>query len=70
MVQGVVDLAILKPDGAVLVDYKVSGAPEEVLKERYAVQTKTYRRALEESGIPVKEVYLLILNRNLLIKMG
>ena len=55
-----VDCFFTEVDGCVLVDYKTDRVDdEEELKERYLIQMKLYRDALERAlGIPVKEVYI------------
>ena len=60
LVNGMVDCFFTEVDGCVLVDYKTDRVDdEEELKERYLIQMKLYRDALERAlGIPVKEVYI------------
>ena len=48
LVQGVMDLVILG-EKTLLVDYKVSGADEKTLKERYSAQLELYAAALGEA---------------------
>ena len=72
MVQGVVDFFAFKENGRiVLIDYKYSKEQrQEVLVNRYKLQLKLYKNAIE-SGLNVKvdEIYLLNLRYNKLIKI-
>ena len=71
MVQGVVDFFAIKKDGkVVLVDYKYSNEKNsEKLKNRYKLQLKLYKNAIENGfSIKVDEIYLLNIKYNLLIK--
>ncbi len=62
LLQGVIDLLIVKDGEAVVVDYKYSGASESVLIERYKKQLSLYKKAVEEIlGIKKVRVYLLSL---------
>ncbi len=49
LIQGVIDLLIIKKNEAEIIDYKYSKAPASVLKERYAKQLDLYARAVEKS---------------------
>ncbi|MBP3431898.1 MAG: UvrD-helicase domain-containing protein [Clostridia bacterium] len=71
LVQGVVDLFVVKEDEIVLVDYKYSNSnSEEYLIEKYKNQLKLYKIALENSfKLPVKDIYLLSLRNNKLINV-
>ena len=69
MIQGVVDLFIVKNDEIVLVDYKFSNSNSPVyLVQKYKEQIKLYKIALENYfKKPVKQAYLLSLkNANLI----
>ena len=73
LVQGMIDAWFEEDDGLVIVDYKSDRVDketgEDVLRERYAVQLKYYRKALEQStGKPVKEcrIYSFSLGRDIL----
>ena len=71
MVQGVIDFfAIQKGGKAILVDYKYSNEKNsEKLKNRYKLQLKLYKNAIENGfSIKVDEIYLLNIKYNLLIK--
>ena len=71
MVQGVVDFFAIQKDGkVVLVDYKYSNEKNsEKLKNRYKLQLKLYKNAIENGfSIKVDEIYLLNIKYNLLIK--
>ncbi len=60
LVNGMIDCFFTEADGCVLVDYKTDRVSEEKeLIERYQIQLKLYREALERAlGMPVKEVYI------------
>ena len=50
LLQGVVDCALMEPDGITIVDFKTDRITEEELPravERYRVQVETYREAME-----------------------
>ena len=75
LVQGMIDAWFEEDDGLVIVDYKSDRVDketgEDVLRERYAVQLKYYRKALEQStGKPVKEcrIYSFSLGRDILVE--
>lgn len=71
MVQGVIDLFVVKENGsATLIDYKYSGERnDEKLKERYKNQLKMYKNAIKNGlFIDVDEIYLLNLKYNKIIK--
>ena len=54
LIQGIIDLLILDPGGAVLVDYKTSRGGEEYLKAAYSEQLRIYSEAVERiSGLKV-----------------
>ena len=71
MVQGVVDLFVVKDGKVILVDYKYSNSRNpEYLIETYKNQLKLYKIAIEKAfQIPVVEAYLLSLNSKNLIKV-
>ena len=73
MVQGIIDFFSIDEDGKViLIDYKYSGEKNnDILISRYKMQLKLYKNAIE-SGLlkEVKEIYLLNLRYNNLIKIG
>lgn len=62
LLQGVVDCALVEPDGITVVDFKTDRVTAETLaavKERYAVQVKTYGEALRRIyEMPIKAQYL------------
>lgn len=64
LVQGVVDVYLEEEDGLVLVDYKTDRVENgEELIERYRVQMKYYKKALEQAlGRKVKEIALYSLH--------
>ncbi|MGN1201496.1 MAG: UvrD-helicase domain-containing protein [Candidatus Caccovivens sp.] len=71
LLQGVIDLFAIFDDGIVLIDYKYSNSKsEQYLIDKYLSQLKFYKLALESGyDIKVKEVYLLSLKYNNLIKI-
>lgn len=71
LVQGVVDLFVVKEDEIVLVDYKYSNSnSEEYLVKKYKNQLKLYKKAIEKSfKLPINDVYLLSIKNNNLIKI-
>lgn len=69
LVQGVMDLVILG-EKTVLVDYKVSGADEKTLKERYSAQLELYAAALgEATGKYPDKKLIVVLNRALVLEI-
>lgn len=70
LVQGIVDLFVIKNGQICLVDYKFSNAGKEYLIRKYFNQLKLYKIALENAlKMPVKNVFLLSLKENNLIKI-
>lgn len=71
MVQGVVDLVLIKNNVATLIDFKTNRTKDEdSLKEKYALQIKLYTYALENAkNIKVENKYLYSFYLNKLIKM-
>ncbi|MBR1890095.1 MAG: UvrD-helicase domain-containing protein [Clostridia bacterium] len=71
MVQGVVDLFVVKKDEVVLIDYKYSNAKnEQYLIDKYKKQLKFYKIALENVvDLPIKQTYLLSLKSAKLIRV-
>lgn len=68
-VQGKLDLLALGED-AVIVDYKLSGAPIPVLKERYKAQLELYALAVKKSlSVSSVRTYIFVLGRNLLVEI-
>lgn len=68
LVQGVMDL-IVEGEQNILLDYKVSGAPNEILRERYRKQIELYARAYEEmTGKKVSRKAVFVLNRGEVIE--
>ena len=64
LLQGVVDCALVKPDGIVVIDFKTDWVNEEMIdqvKMRYAQQIRAYTEALEQIyKLPVLESYLYL----------
>ena len=60
MIKGIIDLMFEEADGIVIVDYKSDrGVSLEKLKERYSMQLKLYKAAIElTTKKNVKEAYL------------
>ena len=71
LLQGVVDLFIVKDQQIILIDYKYSNsASEKYLIDKYKNQIKYYKIAIESAiKMPVKEAYLLSLKHSKLIKV-
>lgn len=71
MVQGVVDLFIVKNSAITLIDYKYSNSKNsQYLVNTYKNQLKLYKIAIENAfGMPVKEAYLLSLKDAKLIEV-
>lgn len=76
MLQGVIDVFFEENGELVLVDYKTDrlggddGEFKRVLRERYAGQMEVYKRALESStGLPVREVWLYGISRDMTVLM-
>ena len=68
LIQGVMDL-IIEGEENIILDYKVSGASEEVLRERYRTQLDLYAKAYEEmTGKKVHKKALFVLNRGEIIE--
>ena len=69
--QGIIDGFFKEEDGIVLFDYKTEGNEDEII-ERYMVQMKYYKEALEKvTESRVKEVYLYLfaLDKEVLLKV-
>ena len=64
LLQGVVDCALLEPDGITIVDFKTDRATQETLPEllnRYRLQVDTYADALSRIyELPIKNRYLYV----------
>ena len=60
MIKGIIDLMFEEKDGIIIVDYKSDrGISLQKLKERYSMQLKLYKAAIElTTGKKVKEAYL------------
>lgn len=69
MLQGVIDLLVLKQDSAVVIDFKYTTRSDKV-KERYTPQLNSYKLAVERiCGISNIDAYVLSIADNKLIKM-
>ena len=69
MLQGVIDLLVIKGDKAVVVDFKYT-ARSDLVEERYTAQLNSYKLAVERiCGITDVETYVLSIADNKLIKM-
>lgn len=64
LLQGVVDCALLEPDGITIVDFKTDRATQQTLPEllsRYRLQVDTYAQAMSRIyELPVKKRYLYV----------
>ena len=72
LVQGVIDLFILKKDKATLIDYKYSNTKDKQrLLSRYKTQLNLYKKALVSGlGVKVEEIFLLNLKSGDLIEIS
>ncbi|MBO4472611.1 MAG: UvrD-helicase domain-containing protein [Clostridia bacterium] len=66
LVQGKIDLLAIKGDEAIVLDYKLSGLPSPVLREKYDKQLELYKKAVLAGYPEVKHVirYIFVLGRN------
>jgi len=73
LLQGVVDCALIRDDGIVVVDFKTDRVTEDtvdLVADRYRLQVDTYAKALERIyGLPVKETYLYLFHVEKFIKV-
>ncbi len=68
LVQGIMDL-LVEGEENILIDYKVSGAPIDTLRARYARQIELYSKAYEEmSGKKLSRKAVFVLNRGEVIE--
>ncbi len=68
LIQGIMDL-VIEGEENIIVDYKVSGASEEVLRARYGTQVELYAKAYEEmTGKKVNKKAIFVLNRGEVIE--
>ena len=71
MLQGIIDLYFIEDGEIVLVDFKTDNVKsEEELINKYSIQLKYYKRALEEiTNMKVKQalIYSFKLNKEILI---
>ena len=69
LLQGVVDCALLEPDGITIVDFKTDYVREDTLKDvvaRYRMQVQTYADALQriyQQPVKARYLYLFCLDR-------
>ncbi|MCH5159376.1 MAG: UvrD-helicase domain-containing protein [Clostridiales bacterium] len=69
MLQGVIDLLVIKKDSAVVIDFKYTSR-SDLVEERYTMQLNSYKLAVERiMGIADVETYVLSIADNKLIKM-
>lgn len=70
LVQGIIDLIIIKEKNIILIDYKLSNKSGDYLKQKYDKQLNLYELALKK-GFPNKQIskYILSLNKNEIIKI-
>ena len=73
LLQGVVDCALLEPDGITIVDFKTDFVRKETLAaavEKYRTQVKTYGDALSRIyELPVKAMYLYFFGLNQFVEI-
>ncbi|MBQ2854564.1 MAG: helicase-exonuclease AddAB subunit AddA [Oscillospiraceae bacterium] len=73
LLQGVVDCALLEPDGITIVDFKTDRVTEESIPAavaKYAPQVETYAEALQRIyEMPVKARYLYLFRLNRLVEL-
>ena len=70
-VQGIIDLLIEEDDGFVLLDYKTDNNPDDIVREKYAVQIKLYAQAAAEIlHKPIKEKYLYLFHSGKSVEMN
>jgi ATP-dependent helicase/nuclease subunit A len=73
LLQGVVDCALLEPDGVTILDFKTDRVTEETLAEvtdRYRIQVQTYGEAMSRIfELPVKASYLYFFRLNRFVKV-
>ncbi len=74
LLQGVVDCALVEPDGITVVDFKTDHVTEQTLPERtarYFPQVEVYARALSRIyGMPVKAAYLYFFHLDRLVPLN
>ena len=69
MLQGVIDLLVLKRDSAVVIDFKYTSR-SDLVEERYSAQLASYKLAVERiCGLTDVQTYVLSIADNKLIKM-
>lgn len=70
LVQGIIDLVIIKQNEIILVDYKLTTKQTQSIIEKYKKQVDLYALALSKQfkNVPIKK-YILNLNKEELIKM-
>ena len=73
LLQGVVDCALLEPDGVTILDFKTDRVTEETLAEvtdRYRIQVQTYGEAMSRIfELPVKASYLYFFRLKRFVKV-
>lgn len=70
LVQGIIDLLIIKKDEIILVDYKLTKHGDEYIKEKYRKQIEIYSLAISKMSAGKKiRAFILNLNKNGLIDM-
>jgi len=65
LVQGIIDMLVIKNDRAVLIDYKTTRANEQKIIEIYKPQMQMYKNAISMSSSGVKKVDVLIYSTHL-----
>ena len=73
LLQGVVDCALLEPDGITILDFKTDRVTEDTLEDtvrRYQLQVQTYAEAMSRIyEMPVKESFLYFFRLNRFVKV-
>ena len=70
IIQGKIDLLARNEEEAIIVDYKLTSAPDEVLRDRYRAQLALYALAVKKGlGVSRVRTYIFVLGRNRLIEI-
>ena len=71
LIQGVMDLIIIKSDKIILFDYKLTNGSDEYIKQKYAKQIAIYKHALSKKFKNISiECYILNLNSNKILEIN
>ena len=70
VVQGVVDLVIIRNNSIIIVDYKLTNRSAQSIISAYKTQLELYAKAMSSAlGLPVSEAYIIKLTTSQLIKV-